>query len=73
MIDAGKEINGRNLKDALETFRAIESGGLTAPITFLPTDHRPTNRVRVYSMNQFGKFQFEDEISVQLQSDWMGW
>jgi hypothetical protein len=29
--------------------------------------------VRVYSMNEFGKFQFEDEISVQLQRDWMGW
>jgi branched-chain amino acid transport system substrate-binding protein len=73
IIDQGKEINGRNLKDALETFRAVESGGLTAPITFTPEDHRPTNRVRVYSMNQFGKFQFEDDISVQLQSDWMGW
>ena len=44
-----------------------------APITFTPEDHRPTNRVRVYSMNEFGKFQFEDEISVQLQRDWMGW
>ena len=73
VIDSGKEVNGRNLKDALETFRALESGGLTAPITFTPEDHRPTNRVRVYSMNQFGKFQFEDEISVQLQRDWMGW
>jgi branched-chain amino acid transport system substrate-binding protein len=73
VIDGGKEVNGRNLKDALETFRAVESGGLTAPITFTPEDHRPTNRVRVYSMNQFGKFQFEDEMSVQLQQDWMGW
>ena len=40
---------------------------------FTPEDHRPTNRVRIYSMNQFGKFQFEEAISVQLQTDWMGW
>jgi branched-chain amino acid transport system substrate-binding protein len=73
VIDAGKEVNGRNLKDALETFRAVESGGLTAPISFTPEDHRPTNRVRVYSMNDRGKFQYEDEISVDLQRDWMGW
>jgi branched-chain amino acid transport system substrate-binding protein len=73
VIDAGKEVNGRNLKDALETFRGLESGGLTSPITFTPEDHRPTNRVRVYSMNQFGKFQWEDEINVPLQRDWMGW
>jgi branched-chain amino acid transport system substrate-binding protein len=73
VIDQGKAVNGRNLKEALETFRAVESGGLTAPITFTPEDHRPTNRVRVYSMNQFGKFQFEDDMSVQLQRDWMGW
>ena len=73
VIDQGKAVNGRNLKESLETFRNVESGGLTAPITFTPEDHRPTNRVRVYSMNEFGKFQFEDEISVQLQRDWMGW
>jgi branched-chain amino acid transport system substrate-binding protein len=73
IIDQGLPVNGRNLKDALETFRAVESGGLTAPITFTAEDHRPTNRVRIYSMNQFGKFQFEEGISVQLQRDWMGW
>jgi branched-chain amino acid transport system substrate-binding protein len=73
VIDSGKEINGHNLKDAFESFRALDSNGLTAPITFTPEDHRPTNRVRIYSMNQFGKFQFEEAISVQLQNDWMGW
>jgi branched-chain amino acid transport system substrate-binding protein len=73
VIDHGKEINGRNLKDEFESFRNLESGGLTAPISFTADDHRPTNRVRIYSMNQYGKFQYEDAISVQLQTDWMGW
>jgi branched-chain amino acid transport system substrate-binding protein len=73
LVDFGRPVTGPNLKQALETFRGLESGGLTAPITFTPDDHRPTNRVRVYSMNQFGKFQFEDEIAVQLERDWMGW
>jgi branched-chain amino acid transport system substrate-binding protein len=73
VVDGGKEVNGKNLKDAFETFRGLESGGLTGPITFTTDDHRPTNRVRIYSMNQYGKLQFEDADSVQLQSDWMGW
>jgi branched-chain amino acid transport system substrate-binding protein len=73
LVDQKKEVTGRNLKTALETFRALESGGLTAPITFTTEDHRPTNRVRIYSMNMQGKFQFEDEVSVQLQREWLGW
>jgi hypothetical protein len=73
VIDSGKEINGTNLKDAFETFRKLESGGLTSPITFTTDDHRPTNIARIYSLNTHGKFQFEDEISVELQRDWLGW
>jgi branched-chain amino acid transport system substrate-binding protein len=73
VIDKGKPINGTSLKEEFESFRNLESGGLTAPISYTTDDHRPTNRVRIYSMNQYGKFQFEDAISVQLQTDWMGW
>jgi branched-chain amino acid transport system substrate-binding protein len=73
VIDHGKAVNGRSLKEEFESFRNLESGGLTAPISYTGDDHRPTNRVRIYSMNQYGKFQFEDAISVQLQTDWMGW
>jgi branched-chain amino acid transport system substrate-binding protein len=73
VITAGKEVNGRNLKEAFESFRGLESGGLTSPISFTTDDHRPTNIARIYSFNEFGKFHFEDESSVELQRDWLGW
>jgi ABC-type branched-subunit amino acid transport system substrate-binding protein len=73
VVDSGKDVNGRNLKDAFEKFSKLESGGLTSPITFTPDDHRPTNIARIYSLNTHGKFQFEEEQSVPLQTDWLGW
>jgi branched-chain amino acid transport system substrate-binding protein len=68
-----KEITGRNVKDALETFRQKDVGGLTAPLTFTPADHRPTNVTRIYSMNEFGRFAFATETKVDLKADWLGW
>jgi branched-chain amino acid transport system substrate-binding protein len=73
VVDAGKAVTGPNLKDAFEKFQKLESGGLTSPITFTVDDHRPTNIARIYSLNEFGHFKFEDEISVALQRDWLGW
>jgi branched-chain amino acid transport system substrate-binding protein len=73
LIDEKKELTGRNLKDAYESFRGLATGGLTPPITFTSQDHRPTNITRVYSMNEFGKLRFEDEQSVALQPEWLGW
>ena len=48
-------------------------GGLTAPISFNAEDHRPTDRTRIYSVNEFGRFRFENEVKVTLQTDWLGW
>jgi branched-chain amino acid transport system substrate-binding protein len=73
LIDGKKEITGRNLKDAYESFRALPTDGLTPPLSFTPQDHRPNNLTRIYSMNSFGKLQFEDEASVQLLAEWLGW
>jgi branched-chain amino acid transport system substrate-binding protein len=68
-----KEITGRNVKEALETFRQKDVGGLTAPLTFTADDHRPTNLTRIYSMNEFGRFAYETETKVELKSTWLGW
>jgi branched-chain amino acid transport system substrate-binding protein len=73
LINQGREINGRNLKDVMETFDNLNVGGLTAPISFTPEDHRPTDRTRIYSVNEFGRFKFENEVKVTLQTDWLGW
>ncbi len=73
LINQGKEITGRNLKEVMETFDNLDVGGLTAPISFSPEDHRPTDRTRIYSVNEFGRFKFENEVKVSLQTDWLGW
>ena len=73
LINQGKEITGRNLKEAMESFDNLDVGGLTAPISFSPEDHRPTDRTRIYSVNEFGRFRFETEVKVTLQPDWLGW
>jgi branched-chain amino acid transport system substrate-binding protein len=73
LIDQKKELTGKNLKAAYESFRNLNTGGLTPPISFTAEDHRPTNITRIYSMNAQGKLQFEDEINIQLQSEWLGW
>jgi branched-chain amino acid transport system substrate-binding protein len=73
LIDQKKALTGKNLKEAYESFRSLNTGGLTPPISFTPEDHRPTNITRIYSMNPQGKLQFEDEINIQLQSEWLGW
>jgi hypothetical protein len=57
----------------MESFRNLDSGALTAPISYTTDDHRPTNRVRIYSMNAQGKFQYEDQLSLTLDTAQMGW
>jgi branched-chain amino acid transport system substrate-binding protein len=73
LIDDKKELTGKNLKEVYEGFRNLQTGGLTPPISFTAEDHRPTNITRIYSMNPQGKLQYEDEINIALQSEWLGW
>jgi branched-chain amino acid transport system substrate-binding protein len=73
LIADKKELTGRNLKDAYESFRGLSTGGLAPPITFTAQDHRPTNITRIYSMEEHGKLQFAKEESVQLLAEWLGW
>ena len=70
---AGKPITGANVKQTFETFQARDVGGLTAPLTFTADDHRPTNLTRIYSMNEFGRLNFEAETKVDLKPEWLGW
>ncbi len=73
LLDEDKPLTGKNLKEAYESFRGLQTGGLTPPISFTAEDHRPTNITRIYSMDTRGKLAFEDEINIALQSEWLGW
>lgn len=44
------EITGRAIKEALETLRDFDTGGVTSPISFTPDNHRGTNSMRLFEV-----------------------
>lgn len=73
LVDQERPVTRENLRELLETFKGLQTGGLSGPITFTPDDHRPTAATRIYSINSFGKLKYEDEIKITLRPEWLGW
>ena len=48
VLAAGGELTGANIKAALETLSDYDMGGVTAPVTFTPTDHRGSKGLRIF-------------------------
>ena len=48
VIDAGEELTGENIKRALETIAALDTGGAGPPLTFTPSDHRGSKGLRLF-------------------------
>ena len=48
VIDAGEELTGENIKHALETIEALDTGGAGPPLTFTPSDHRGSKGLRLF-------------------------
>ncbi|HVS62162.1 MAG TPA: ABC transporter substrate-binding protein [Thermoanaerobaculia bacterium] len=49
------EVTGESIKAALETLDGYETGGVTAPVTYTPTDHRGIKGMRIFQV-QDGKW-----------------
>ncbi len=45
------EVTGRAIKEALESLRDFDTGGVTSPITFTPDSHRGTNSMRLFEVS----------------------
>ncbi len=60
---AGK-LNAPGLKAALETIKDFDTGGLTAPITFTATDHRPNTTLTIYTVGKGGKMEKVKEVTM---------
>ncbi len=73
VVAAGDEPNKFTMHAALESMTDVSTGGLTTPLSFSPTDHRPTMGSHIYSINVFGKFRYETEITLPRNPDWLGW
>ena len=57
------EITGEAIRAAFETFDGLESGGVTAPVTFTATDHRGVKGMRIFEV-QDGKWQPVTEMRM---------
>jgi branched-chain amino acid transport system substrate-binding protein len=72
VIRSGKPLTGEALKEALDTFAGVDTGGLTTSLTFTPKDHRPQSTERFYRVTG-GRFALEAERSIVLEDSWLGW
>ncbi|MDF2696092.1 MAG: serine/threonine protein kinase [Labilithrix sp.] len=72
VLRSGKPLTGETLKEALDTFAGVDTGGLTTSLTFTPKDHRPQSTERFYKVSG-GRFVLEAERSVVLEDSWLGW
>lgn len=54
-LDAGKDLTGENLRASLEGIQNFETGSVTAPLNFSPTDHRGNDAARIHQV-QGGKW-----------------
>ncbi len=70
--DKAGELNGPGLKNALETLREFDTGGLTSPITFTPTDHRPNTSLRIFKMSS-NKLVPVTNVSIEREDRFLGW
>jgi len=68
----GGKITGESVKNALETFRDFDTGGLTpAKITFTPTDHRPFMAVNIMEFVK-GKLVLKKTMVLPRKAEWLG-
>jgi branched-chain amino acid transport system substrate-binding protein len=64
VLDAGKPVNGENIKAALESIQNFDTGGITSPISFSATSHKGNTALRLYVV-EGGKWkQVSDMIST---------
>lgn len=61
----GDDLTGPNIKAALETLENFETGGLMAPVTFTPEDHRANRALQVYRVENSVWVEASDLIDLR--------
>jgi branched-chain amino acid transport system substrate-binding protein len=69
--DKAGKLSGEGVKAALETFQDFDMGGLTNPITYTPTDHRPETKTAIYQIKG-GKLVKVAEYDMPRKPEWLG-
>jgi len=69
--DKAGQLNGPGIKAAAETLRDFSTGGLTQPVSYTSTDHRPTTTTAIYQIKD-GKLVKVAEYTLPRKPDWLG-
>jgi branched-chain amino acid transport system substrate-binding protein len=67
-----KTLDGPGFKAAMETLKDFDTGGLTAPLTFTATDHRPNTSMRLYTVKGGKVEKLSDFISIGRDPEFLG-
>jgi len=65
-------MDGPGLKAALETLTDFDTGGVTPPLTYTPTDHRATTTCGLYTLKD-GKLVLVADVSIDKNPEYLGW
>lgn len=71
IADKKKQLNGEGVKQAMESLRNYDLGGLVQPVTFTPSDHRSSTKSEVYVIKG-GKLAKVGEYEVPRKKEWLG-
>ncbi len=69
--DKAGQLTGEGIKVALETLKDFDLGGLAAPVTYTPQDHRSATTVDLYQV-QGGKLVKLKQVEQQRKQEWLG-
>ncbi|MDT8395480.1 MAG: ABC transporter substrate-binding protein [bacterium] len=71
-LKKAETLDGPGVKAALETINDLDTGGLTAPITFTPTDHRPNTTLNINMIDADGKIVTVKNVTMERRPEWLG-
>ncbi len=71
IADKNKQLNGEGIKNALETLKNFDTGGLVPPITYTATDHRPTTKSTIYVIKD-GKMSKVADMEIPRKKEYLG-
>jgi branched-chain amino acid transport system substrate-binding protein len=69
--DKAGQLNGPGVKAAMETLHNYDLGGLTNPVTYTATDHRPSTKTPIYIIKG-GKLEKVREYEMPRKAEWLG-
>jgi branched-chain amino acid transport system substrate-binding protein len=69
--DKAGKLSGEGVKAALETFKDFDLGGLTSPVTWTATDHRPSTTCAVFTVKG-GKLVKVKDYTFARKAEWLG-